>query len=163
MSSHTGRTGRQGARSRRAWSALRARSGGPRPERLEQKVRPDGDHVQTGRVRNDVGGDPVERERGDLLDRVLVRRVDVAARRERVAVVVLVHPAVDSVVVHQAVHWRVEHVVEHEEEPEGERGIEQADGARRAHDGWRVPQQVRDLLCKDKLDDRVDDEVCDVE
>ena len=42
-------------------------------ERFEPKVGADGSDVKAARVRDDVHRDPMERQRRDLLDRVLVR------------------------------------------------------------------------------------------
>ena len=89
-----------------------------RTRRLEQQVSRDRRHMQTRSVRDDIESDPVERERDELFERMLVRAVNVTARRECVAVVVLVHVLVQRRPMHQAVCWRVQHVVDDEEEPE---------------------------------------------
>eukprot|EP00964_Phaeocystis_antarctica_P020141 scaffold11126_cov64-Phaeocystis_antarctica.AAC.6 len=131
-------------------------------QRLEAEVRTHRGHVQPRTERHDVHGRPVQRERDDLLDGVLVRRVDVSPRREGVTVVVLVHISVDCRQVHEAVRRGVHGVVDHEQQPEGDGTVEQAEPGGQAHDERRVPQQVQDLLREDVLDRRVDREIGNV-
>ena len=80
------------------------------------------------------------------------RRTFRVEARPHIAMVMFVHPSVHKVVVHEAVQRGVEHVVDDEQEPEGDRGVEEPNPARRAHDERRVPKQERNLLCEDKLD-----------
>mmetsp|Transcript_23223 Transcript_23223/g.69121 ORF Transcript_23223/g.69121 Transcript_23223/m.69121 type:complete len:342 (-) Transcript_23223:112-1137(-) len=128
-------------------------------EGLDSEVGEHGRDVQPRRVRNHMDSNPVQAERGDLLDRVLVGGVDVAARWKRVAVVVLVHPAIHRLQVHGAVQRRVEHVVDHEQHPKREWPVEQREAGGRSHDERREPQQVRDLQRKYVLHRRVHDQV----
>lgn len=106
---------------------------------------------------------PVQRERDHLLEGVLVGAVDVAARGEGVAVVVLVHPLVQRRPVHQPVRGRVEHVVYHEQQPDGDRAVEQAQRRERAADERREPEEATELVDEGELDERVDRKVRQVQ